>query len=186
MIQGATLERVKRAKASRSHMDRKGPDQDTYGANAREGGNVITYPQPVASYDGTFTTQRLRDLAKLCGKGGFVVSPRNGNAVDTGYAVSVHPECDQVIRGFVGWRDLLEYMTDRDRWQYLSHPNAVLRAWRDWANGCTVLSVCTVVRVNPNGGLDARQRAQETARQLAYVNESRDFVDMTDGRVFRV
>lgn len=184
MIKGDTLERVKRAKAARSHLDRKGADHDTYGANARERGNVITYPQAVTAFDGSFTMARLRDLAKLCGKGGFVVSARTGNRVSTGYAVSVHPEREQLIGGFVSARDLLTFMIEN--WDLLSDPRAVLQARRDWKAGYTVLSVCTVVPVPPNGGRDAVRRAQELARQLAHVNESRTFVDMTDGRIFRV
>jgi hypothetical protein len=146
--------------------------------------NRISYPQPVASYDGVVSADRLRRLASLCGKGGFVVSARTGNTVSTGYAVAVHPECDQRIGGYVSAADLMEYI--RRNWTLLVHPSAVLRVRVDRATGHKLLSVCTVVRPNPKHGPDAVRKARELARQLAYVNETGEFIDMTDGRVVRV
>lgn len=173
MINGDTLARVQKAKARRSHAERKhSAEHDEFGSSVASGGRVNMPPVPATSYDGSFTTARLRDLAKLCGKGGFVVSPRTGNSVATGYAVSVHPERETRIGGFVGWRDLMDFI--RENWDLLSHPDAVLSATVDRRTGVKLLNVGTVVRELDRAKLLARMHGRATVVRTA------------DGQVCRV
>lgn len=165
--------RVKKAQARRSHLEIKGADTDDYGALARQGGGLLRVPGGITGYDGAITRERLRYLAKLCGKGGFVVSLRTGNRVTKGYAVAVNPAVRELpIRGFVKWQKILAFVMENK--DLLSDPRAVLSARRDHKQGVTYLNVCAV----------ADTRA--VAERVAAVNEARDFVDMRNGRVCRV
>lgn len=172
-MKGQARSRVQRAMALRTHVERVNKhDRDGYGSSVASGGRVNVPPAPATSYDGSFTAQRLKDLAKLCGKGGFVVSPRTGNRVASGYAVSVYPRCDRLIGGFVSWQDLMEYL--RDNWELFCRFNSVFSVSVDRATGVKRLSVCTVVK-----NLDR-------ARTLARAHDQRTVVRMADGRVERV
>lgn len=172
MITAEKLKRVKEAGAAKTHMPRSGGDG--YGATVASGGNVNLPPVAVERYDGLITVQRLNDLARMCGKGGFVVSARTGNRpqIRRGYAVSVHPERETWIGGFVKGRDILEYMIRN--WDLLSDPRALVSARRNRKTGVTELNVCTVVG------------NRERARLLSQVHESSSFVDMRDGKIEKV
>lgn len=169
MINSGTLERVKKAQASKTHVERKGPDTDGYGATVATGGSVNVPPVAVRGWDGTVTTERLNYLARLCGRGGFVVSARTGHEarVRDGYAVGIFRHRDQLIGGFVKGRDILAYIVDN--WDLLKDPRVLLSARRG-PNG-TTLNVCAVV--------EDRQRARNVAKGLGRQT----FVDMRDGRI---
>lgn len=175
MLNGDTLDRVKRAKAARTHVERKhGADHDEYGATVASGGKVNMPPVTVARYDGVVDTRRLNDLARMCGKGGFVVHPRSGNRalVRQGYAVSVWPGRDQLIGGFVKGRDILAFMIAN--WDLLWEGRALVQARRVHAGGGKYVTRLSVVRV---------VKRIERARNLARVNEQSSFVDMRDGKI---
>lgn len=74
--------------------------------------------------------------------GGFTVDLATGEHVSTGYAVSVHPECE-VTLGEATLGDLLLYLAlSQDT---LSRPNRVFGGWRDPSDGRVYLDVTVVV-----------------------------------------
>lgn len=93
----------------------------------------------------TLTADRLAVLAEALAEpdGGFSVRPNTGRPVRTGYAVSVHPECERQISGTVTVDDLCAFMiVNADA---LAEPGAVLGGWRDPASGVAYLDVSRVV-----------------------------------------
>ncbi|MGY6655367.1 hypothetical protein ACXIZN_24715 [Amycolatopsis sp. TRM77291] len=97
--------------------------------------------------------------------GGFSVNPDDGSDVRTGFAVAVHPECEQVFDGPVTSSDLHEYIAQAK--DALSLPGRILGGWRDPATGRVYLDV-SVVTV---GLSEAMALARETV-QLAIFDFS--------------
>lgn len=177
MITAERYDRVAKAKAAKTHVERKhGEEHDTWGSTVGTGGKVNLPPVPVARYDGLISAQRLNDLARMCGKGGFVVHPLTGNspAVRSGYAVSVWPERDSLLGGFVKGRDLLLFMIEN--WDLLWQGRALVQA-RRIRIGSQTLTHLSVVKV---------VSTIDRARSLATVHEIASFVDMRDGKIEKV
>lgn len=175
VMNAATLERVNKAKASKTHGMRgeNGPDKDVYGCTVATGGKVVVVPEPIVRRDGTYTSRRMRDLADMVGEfGGFVVALQESADVKSGYAVSVHPEREDRRRGFVTGAYLADFILNN--LDLLSHPAAVLRVHRVGKTGPTYLNVCTVVT------------KLDTAKVSAHMHEREKVVRMADGMLMRV
>lgn len=71
--------------------------------------------------------------------GGFSIIPETGDSVTSGYAVSIHPECERIITGRVLADDLADYV--RKHADVLALPGRVFGGWRDPDSGAAFLDV---------------------------------------------
>lgn len=111
-------------------------------------------------------------LDQLEGDGGFTVR-RDGKSVREGFAVSVHPDHERVIRD----RDVtvLDLYSFCDvRWDALHEPGAVFGAWRNPLTGHTHLDVTRVVQTH------------KTAYALAAHHGQLAYFDLANGKTIRL
>lgn len=99
--------------------------------------------------------------------GGFSVDPVTGNDVTSGYAVSVHPDCERIILGTVTTDDLRAYVADVADAATL--PGRVLGGWRDPASGCAYLDVSIVVDTLADALRLARSHGQRAVFDFAAL-----------------
>ncbi|WP_162788481.1 hypothetical protein [Amycolatopsis albispora] len=102
--------------------------------------------------------------------GGFTVDPVTGADVRTGYAVSVHPECERVLDHPVTAMDLASYVADRAA--TLERPRRVLGGWHDPDTGHVYLDVSIVVATEAAARRRGRLAGQKAVFDLA-AGESR-------------
>ncbi|WIY01829.1 hypothetical protein QRX60_48820 [Amycolatopsis mongoliensis] len=109
--------------------------------------------------------------------GGFTVDPVTGTDMRTGYAVSVHPECERRYRRPVTADDLTDYLTD-----YLTHtrtasalamPGRVFGGWRDPGTGRVYLDASAVVPTLAAAFVLGRRAGQHAVFDLAAERRSR-------------
>jgi hypothetical protein len=90
--------------------------------------------------------------------GGFSMTVAGWHDVRAGFAVSVVPQCEQLIFGLVTPEDIERYVSDRAA--TLAHPHVVLGGWRCPDSGLAYLDVSVVIRSRRQALALARKHSQ--------------------------